>query len=283
MEDVKAPDFLTSSYFESILRKFIGDDCLKVHSVVVKPFGGVGDAFASTMYRVKVCATQTENGKIRRGSYIVKMLPTLQLARDKLGAGDYNVHEKEMDIFQNIFPRFSRFLKPIGEEKNVFPKAIAVDKVKETLILEDLADKKFIMADRKVGLDENHLKLALQKLAAFHAASMIFMEQKPKLFAKYDVGMFSEKTSAFHDFFLSNMDALTEEVSSWEGFESYSKKLKRLKKSLLSNAARVFDNKEGGMKVLIHGDLWVNNLMFQYDQQGKPTDAILVRFNWKKL
>lgn len=276
----KAPDFLTENYFESILRKFSGDESLKVYSIVVSQFGGTGDAFASTMYRVKICATQTKDEKIRRASYIVKMLPTLQLARDKLsGAGTYDVHEKEMDIFQNIFPRFSKILKFIGEEKNVFPKAIAVDRVRGVLLLEDLGDKKFIMADRKLGLDENHLKLALEKLAAFHASSMVLMKQNPKLFRKYDVGMFSRKTSAFHDFFCSNMDALTCEVSSWEGFETYAKKLESLKIKFLENACKVFDNKEGDLKVLIHGDLWLNNLMFQYDrsEKGKPLDTILVR------
>lgn len=272
----KAPDFLTENYFESILQKFSGDESLKVHSVTAGPFGGIGDAFASTMYRAKVCASQATHEKIRRGNYIVKMQPTLQLARDKLGAASYDVHEKEMSIFQNVFPRFSKILRSVEEEKNVFPKAIAVDRVRGVLVLEDLTDKKFIMADRKAGLDENHLKLALGKLAAFHAASMVLMEQKPKHFRKYDVGMFSRKTLAFNDFFCSNMDALTAEVSGWEGFETYAKKLERLKKNLLNNAYKVFDNKAGEMKVLIHGDLWLNNIMFQYER-GKPIDSILVR------
>lgn len=277
-QSIEAPSFLKEKYFEAILQQFNGDDSLKVHSISIGPCGAIGDAFASTMYRVKICATQAKHEKTRRGSYIVKMLPTLQLARDKLaGIGGYDVHEKEMDIFQNIFPRFSKILRSLAKDKNVFPKAIAVDRVRGVIVLEDLADKKFIMADRKVGLDENHLKLALEKLAALHAASMVLIEQKPKLFVKYDVGMFSRKTSAFHDFFCSNMDALTSEVSSWEGFETYAKKLERMKRNLLENSYKVFDNKEGELQVLIHGDLWLNNLMFQYDENGKPKDSILVR------
>ena len=29
--------------------------------------------------------------------------------------------------------------------------------------------------------------------------------------------------------------------------------------------------------MLFHGDLWTNNLMYTYDDQGNPTDVILVR------
>lgn len=270
------PDFLTSGYFESILRKHNRDDKLKVHSLQVGPCGAAGDAFASTMYRVEVTASQKHLPDLKHGSFIVKMLPTLQLARDKLGSGSYNVHEKEMEFFQNVFPELRRILETSNECKNIIPKAIAVDRVRGVLILEDLARKHFMMADRKVGLDLNHLKLALSKLAKFHAASMILMGENSEAFKSFDVGMFSRKTSAFHDFFNTNMDALTAEVSGWKGFEAYARKLEMLKENVLENSNKTFDNEAGELKVLVHGDLWLNNIMFTYDKLGSPNDAILV-------
>lgn len=270
------PDFMTSEYFEAILRKHNRDAKLKVHSLHVGPCGAAGDAFASTMYRVEVTASQKHLPDLKHGSFIVKMLPTLQLARDKLGSGSYNVHEKEMELFQNVFPEFRRILGTSNEYKNIFPKAIAVDRVRGVLILEDLAKKHFMMADRKVGFDLNHLKLALAKMAKFHAASMILMEENSKAFKSFDVGMFSRKTSAFHDFFNTNMDALTAEVSGWNGFEAYARKLEMLKENVLENSNKTFENEDGELKVLVHGDLWLNNIMFTYDKQGAPNDAILV-------
>lgn len=271
-----SPDFLTAEYFQRILQKYNRDADLQVHSVKVGPCGAAGDAFASTMYRVKVVASQNNLPGLKHRNCIVKMMPTLQLARDKLGSGNYNVHEKEMELYCDVFPDFKRILKSVNENKNIFPNAIAVDRARGVLILEDLLEKKFEMADRKVGLDLNHIKLGIAKLARFHAASMTLLEENPEAFRNFDVGMFSRKNSAFHDFFNTNMDALTTEVSSWEGFEVYGKKLENLKKNVLEYSFKAYENEAGEMKVLNHGDLWTNNFMFTYDKRGSPTDAIIV-------
>lgn len=273
--EVAAPSFLDSKYFEEILQKYYRDGAIKVLSIKIGYCGEPNDGFASTMYRVVVRVDQG-NKKVKRGNYIVKMMPTLQLAIDKLGGDGYNVQEKEMDIFQRIFPEFKKILREIGEDKNVFPSAVAVDRIRNVLVMEDLKDKKFVLADRKVGLDLNHIKLSLNKLARFHAASMVLMEKSPEIFDNYDVGMFSRKTSSFHDFFSSNMDALINEVSTWEGFEAYVEKLRKLKGNMYEACFKAFDNDPGDMKVLLHGDLWVNNMMFAYDQHGSLADAIIV-------
>lgn len=271
------PVFLTSFYFEGILQKYNSDEKLKVNSIKIGPCGGVGDAFASTMYRVEIYASQGDESKLKHGTFIVKMLPTLQLARDKLGSGNYNVHEKEMEIFQKVLPEFNKILKSAGDVRSVFPKAIAVDRVRGVLVLEDLAIKKFTMKDRKVGLDLKHIELALGSLARFHAGSMVIIEANPKVFRKFDVGMFSRKTSAFNTLFCGNMEALTAEVSSWNGFETYASKLEALKGNVLENSCKVFDDEHGEIKVLAHGDFWVNNVMFKYDKKGLPREAVIVK------
>lgn len=276
-EQFNFPGFLSSNYFEAILQKFNRDETLKVHSVKVEPCGAASDGFASTMYRVEVLATQKNEENIRHGNYVVKMMPTSQLAITKLGTGSYDVHEKEMEIFQNIFPEFTRILRSIGEDKNIFPKAIAVDRVRGVLVMEDLAVKKFLMSDRKIGLDLNHIKISLVKLARFHAASIILMENDPNIFESFDIGMFSRNSSAFNSYIATHLDALTSEVSTWNEFDSFASKLQAMKKNFIENTNKVFDNEPGDMQVLIHGDLWTNNLMFTYDKKGSLRDAIIVR------
>lgn len=277
-QEFVAPEFLTRGYIQNILQKFNRDTSIEVQEIQVRPFGGVGDAFASTMYRVAVQTKSQGEPLARHISLVVKMMPTLELAVDKLGSGSYDVHEKEMDMFQKVFPRLRKILKAVGEGENVFPKALAVDRIRGVLVLEDLAEKRFLMADRKVGLDLDHLKLGLIKLAQFHAASMVLLREEPSLSDRYDVGMLSRGTSAFHDFLGSNMDALIAEVSTWQGFKVFGAKLKELRSEVFEKANRVFDNEPGDLKALIHGDIWVNNLMFQYEKNGLPKDVILVSF-----
>lgn len=275
-EPVAVAKWLTTKYIQNILQKFLREPSAKVQSLKLEPCGKSGDAYASTMYRIEVkvqCAAENP----RTGSYIVKMLPTSELAREKLGTNSYNVQQKEMNIFQKVFPEFRKILKSINEDRNIFPNAIAVDLVRDVLILEDLAVKEYVMADRKFGLDLNHLHLAIKKLAKFHAASIICLDENPDLLKNYNVGMFSRETKAFHDFFGSNFDALAAEVSSWNGFQYYAKKLNKLKGRMYENAFKAFDNDEGDLKVLIHGDLWINNLMIKYNKKKIPTDVIIVR------
>ncbi|CAG9797850.1 unnamed protein product [Chironomus riparius] len=275
----RGPEWLSATYLENILQKFLKNSKLKVKNIVVKPFGSVGDAYASSMYSIDALI-KTDEETLRKGHYILKMMPLSELACEKLGKDCYNVQEKEMDIFQNIFPEFKTVLRTIEEDKNIFPKAIAVDRIRDALILENLSVKGFIMADRTFGLDMKHLKLALEKLARFHAASVCCMEKNPQIFKKYDVGMFSRKTSAFHDFFSSNMEVLIEEVSTWEGYEMYSEKLKKLRNFMYEKAFRCSDNDPGDLKVLVHSDLWSNNLMFKYDKHKSPIDAIILDFQF---
>ncbi|XP_070507079.1 uncharacterized protein [Chironomus tepperi] len=271
----RGPEWLSITYLENVLQKFLNNPKLKVKNLTVKPFGSVGDAYASSMYSIDALI-KTDDETLRKGHYILKMMPLSELACAKLGKDNYNVHEKEMDIFQKIFPEFKAVLRTIEEDKNIFPKAIAVDRIRDALILENLSVKGFVMADRTYGLDMKHLKLALEKLARFHAASMYCMDKNPQIFKNYDIGMFSRKTSAFHDFFSSNMDVLIEEVSTWEGYEMYSEKLNKLKNFMYEKAFRCSDNDPNDLKVLVHSDLWTNNLMFKYDKHKSPVDAIIV-------
>lgn len=273
---------LTTHYFEEILQKYNNDGNLRILSIKLwNLVESNGDAFASTMFRVEVFANQ--NHDLKHGTFIVKMLPASEIAREKLGSGNYDVHEKEMEVFQKILPQLREILRTNSEDENVFPKAIAVDRKRGIIVLEDLSLKKFVMADRKIGLDSNHIKLSLKKLAKFHAVSMVLIEEDPKALEKFDIGMFSRQTSAFNSFFCGNMNALTTEVSSWKGYEEYAKKLEAMKTNLLENACKVFDNEPGDIKSLIHGDFWTNNVMFKYDKKGEVDDAMIVRNNFRNL
>lgn len=270
------PLWLNKSYLENIMQKYRRDSSVKINSIKIKPCGGNGESFASVMFRVEIIFESLE-----KGSYIVKTLPANELAIEKLGIGSYDVQNKEMDIYKRILPELKKSLKSIKEDKHVFPKALAIDINNEVIVLEDLAVKNFVMPDRKKGLDLIHLKMGLDKLAKLHASSLVLAEKDKNIFEKFDVGMISRTTTAFHCFFLSNMDALVQEVSEWPGYEKYALKLDKMKETMLEKSMQIFDNNEGDLLVLCHGDLWTNNLMYTYDDEGNPTDVILVRKYFK--
>lgn len=275
------PQWLNESFIEDILRKFNEDANLKVRCLKIQQCGGKGDSYASMMYRV---GTYFSDGKqpnvVQFRSYIVKTLPELDIAIEKLGADNYNVQTKEMDMYQHILPEFKRLLQSINEDHEIFPNCLAVDKDLDVIVLEDLAEKAFVMADRTKGLDREHILMALRKMARMHAASAVMYLKSPKAISSFDTGFFTRKTDVFQVMFNSLCDGLVEEMKTWEGFEYYAEKLPSVRKSLVKNAQRAFDCDDGDFHVLTHGDLWTNNLMYRYDETGAPIDSVLLDFQF---
>lgn len=275
------PAWLNNVFIQNILQKFYGDEKLKVKYLKIKQCGGKGESYASMMFRIATYFCDGKNPSIiQQRTLIAKTLPELDLALEKLGADNYNVQYKEMEMYQKILPKFKSILESINEDADIFPSVIAVDKVLDVIVMEDLAEKRFVMADRLKGLDLNQTLMALRKLARMHAASVIVHQNDPTSFAHLDTGFFTRKTNAFHVMFESLCDAMIEEVSTWEGHEHYAKKLVKVRESLIANAQKAFDCDEGDFHVLTHGDLWTNNLMFKYDDAGCPTDAVLLDFQF---
>lgn len=277
----KIPVWLNNKFIQNILQKFCQKEDLKVKCLKIKQCGGNGDSYASLMFRIRtyLCDSTSPN-TVQVRTLIVKTLPELGLALDKLGADNYNVQNKEMEMYQKVLPAFKLALESIHENDDFYPAVLAVDKDLDVIVLEDLAEKHFVMADRIKGLDMDHTLLALRKLARMHAASAVVYKRDPSAFHHLDTGFFTRKTNAFHVMFETLCDAMIEEVCNWDGYEHYAKKLVNVRKSLIKNAQKAFDCDEGDFHVLTHGDLWTNNLMYKYDDAGRPTDAVLLDFQF---
>jgi hypothetical protein len=275
MAQIDYPEWLNASYFENILKTDLKNSSVKLNQIEVEPCGAGKDGFMSLMLRVKVKFTVSSSDD--SGCFIVKMSPANELAAGIIGAEGFDVQNKEMLFYEVVAPRIEKILKSIGEESNVIPKAVFIDREHDAIVFEDLKKLNFVMADRMVGLDENHVKLSLTKLAKFHAASLVIYQKHPKVFDSFDVGFFSRKVEGFNNSRLEMLDVVVEEISTWKGFEHYANKLKKLKENFIENGTKCFDIAEGDFCVLNHGDSWTNNVMFNYGDDKNVNNAIMVR------
>lgn len=269
-----SPSWLTVEYFQAILAKNLKNTSVKVLSIEFEPCGVTG-GFLSTLLRVQVKYFMHSVEVCE--SFVVKLETTQGAVLEKVGKVGYDVQNKEMKFFEEVGPLMKKTLRKIGEHANFIPKVLKVDHENHVLIFEDLKSKNFDMVDCMNGLNENETKLALSKLAKFHAASLVINQKHSNLLGSFDIGMFSRKRNEFNFAFSSIFEIAAEEIATWEGFEHYGEKLQQLKGSFIENTTKCFDIQPGDFCVLNHGDIWTNNVMFKFDENGNAEDSILVR------
>ncbi|XP_058447892.1 uncharacterized protein LOC131428186 [Malaya genurostris] len=275
----ETPEWLNAEYFEKVLQKVRDDTSLSVQQVEVKSAFPKGVNYASIIYRVRVVFRAKDQFNCTR-SYIVKAMPEEGLAKQKLG--EYNVHGKEMDIYQLVIPELKQLMRSIGDNSVLYPTTLTIDRTKNIMVFDDLSSKGYIMADRFAGLDLLHTKLTLKLMAKLHAGSLELTSMHPTIFKGYKTGMVTRETDAFYPLFYSNFDALTEEISTWDQeWHYYANKLRKLRPHFVEQGLKVYDHQsDDDLRVLSHSDLWVNNLLFKYDANGKPIDVVLLDFQF---
>lgn len=142
--------------------------------------------------------------------------------------------------------------------------------------MKDLSPKGYVMKNRLKGLDREHLFMLLKKLAQVHAASAVLYEKNDQIYKTLNFGLYNREIDVFYPYFYNFWDALCNAVSSWPGYESYAIKLKAMRSELIENGCKAYDKEDGDFHVFTHGDLWMNNIMFNYDSKGGLSNLVLV-------
>lgn len=143
------------------------------------------------------------------------------------------------------------------------------------LMFEQLSPKKYSKVDRKLGLDVEHLQVVLKNLAKLHAASaMLPMED----FSLHQHPNISEYFKIFHPLFISCVQSLVEALNNepFNEAESLARKLSSFESFMIDKSSEAFMLQADEFGVLCHGDLWMDNLIFEYDDNAQPTDAKMV-------
>lgn len=154
------------------------------------------------------------------------------------------------------------------------------------MVMDDLSADNFKIGDRIKGLDEDHIRVLLKKLAQFHASSMVVVKEKPELLIGSMTFSIFEKFEAqmelYNQVFRGSINNIAKKFKNKIGYEKISGKLEALYENFLEDMVKVCHNtKKDNLKVINHGDLWVNNFLFKHDAEGKPVDVSLVTWDKK--
>ena len=172
-------EVVSDDFFISIVENKlkITRDQFKLRLVLLLPAAGKNENYTSVIFRAKI-KIEHNDGRKESVQAIVKalleMIPEFK---------EFGVFPRERRMYEGVITSFQKIWEEVGVEVNFGPKSIKFETDPyEILVLDDLAEGNYIMADRKVGIDLTIAKMVLSKLAKFHAASAIRFETVSDLF-----------------------------------------------------------------------------------------------------
>ncbi|CAD7091875.1 unnamed protein product [Hermetia illucens] len=280
-ESPNKPSWLSERYVQDALRKYTKDSSLEIVKLEIVPASSKGDNYCGVMTRIRVKFTRDECKGIQSGSYILKS--TFEDEADTITVHvmeGYNVYNHELEMYGTIFPKLRSILENIDYREDLVPRTVTIDLDHKSIFFEDLTARGFQMADVKKGLNTEHVKIILIKLAKMHAASALLDQENPKICRKFDRGLFNKHYEGFAPFMTRNLEVCARMVRGWEGYEMYGDKLMNLVPKLTEYGQRATEPRKHHLNVLTHGDLWCNNTMFKYNDKGEPVDVILLDFQF---
>uniref|UniRef100_A0A1Y9IVH5 CHK domain-containing protein n=1 Tax=Anopheles minimus TaxID=112268 RepID=A0A1Y9IVH5_9DIPT len=278
------PAFLNASVLQRVLEENLSDKPVRIDTFNAQLATQPGDNYSSDVFTIVV---HYNGGKeIRLVAKVIVDEEIMKNFGERL-----STFVKEVNTFRQLLPAFSRIVSgsnaanPVQFGARCF---YANRDPLDTIVFEDLKALGFRMPDRtRGGLDLAHCELIMRKIGLFHAASMVYVKGETfdkQFFAeRYSHGMArpgdNEQNNPALAMFSKGLDKFLEVSHAWPELKrTIWLKLQALKptynRRLLKSLSPEGPDEEVTFRVLNHGDLWSNNMMFRYDD---PADDASVR------
>lgn len=268
-----APTWITCTYLENMLRDALKDDSIRVHDFRIGPGSSVGDNFMCQIFRI-VCDCTVGNEKTQK-SIILKSVPKTDLA-DEMKKG-FNLYETENKMMSETLPLLHEASG--AKTEPFFPRLYKLDVEKDAIFMEDLKPEGYVLADKKKSLDLDDVLLVVKALAKLHASSYLLFRKRPDHKSKYLDYLFKKENRENMDMMkkmvAGHMTYLEKYLHLWPVGEEDRRIFRKL--DLFDIILKSYERKESGFNALIHGDCWINNMMFKYEN-GKPVSVKLIDF-----
>ncbi|KAH8417045.1 hypothetical protein KR222_001857, partial [Zaprionus bogoriensis] len=270
----QVPCWLNQQMFIEFLERDF-KDFLAVNKFQVKEPCAKGENFTTLVLRVKINVSLNE-GCQAETSYIVKLLPTTFSTRNMISS--WKVFDKEKLSYGCYVPEFEQMYRNVNKAITFGAKYYEASSppTKELIILEDLGIHGFKNANRQEGLDMKHSHAVLEKLAQFHAASAVRYEVKGAYPDIYDRNLCSEEDK-FQEFRDNQARSLIQALPLYEA-SHLENALTKLFSELKNKLPELTKYDPAEFNALIHGDCWLNNLLFKFNDQGEIDDMLFVDF-----
>ncbi|XP_075228396.1 uncharacterized protein LOC142328471 [Lycorma delicatula] len=269
--ETEIPSWLTKDYIKTALENtkrtsnIISLENMKINMPITK-----GDNYVCTVYRV------IAEYKAKNENDLLKITLIIKAPHEGGIFSEFGLYEKEVLVYNELLPKFKLLFCDKWEDLT----AESFYSMKDNaIILEDLKNKGYVMAERMKQLNLEESKVALSSLAKFHAASVKLYEIEPNVIKKVAKELlFNEEIKeTMFPFIKIAFKSAVEALENQPELRKYIQKINHYGENVWNVLAELIKPKEGDFNVLNHGDFWTNNMMLKY-VNNEPVNAILIDF-----
>ncbi|XP_028155486.2 uncharacterized protein LOC114349347 isoform X4 [Diabrotica virgifera virgifera] len=267
---------------ESYIRKALKADSYKDFSIELQGKNKKTEGYASDMVFAKIRLADSDQ-KLQEHHLAIKFSKASM---------------RKFEVFRNIYKNELLFYKDIIElfndhqiKQKVSQPFIAVPKCHATLsddnvdiiLLENLYQQGYMLHDRQLGMNMNHLKLLMKSFAKLHALSLSLKEHRNESFLKILENEFITKKNAntdISDFFNSSVAKVSKvlkEAKRLDLFTKFDQLMEKGASEIISNIV----NEKPEQSVIVHCDCHNNNFMFKYKDNNKENPHDIAIIDWQ--
>lgn len=251
---------------ESVKLALATEENLTNSEIVLGEESKKGDGVIAVINRFIFAGTDSKNN-IRSRHLILKTAPVHEIYRTS--SPIHEMYENEIYAYETVLPTLRKINEEFGLKFVNYPICYRtnLEENREYLVLEDLNTRDFKLWDKRKTMDDDHLHLVLENLAKFHAASICIKKKRLDVWEK----LTADLNGAWKTFFgrTEFCDAIIDMAKTldflFEDKEDVLERFKMFRDTEMKEFLRDFCNRIDSDSVIVHGDLWSNNILFRYE------------------
>ncbi|XP_050351256.1 uncharacterized protein LOC126774008 [Nymphalis io] len=274
-------DFITDEVIKKVIENSVNEDVILKNYIVFKASDKML-GFLADYWKLQIQVITSDN-TIKSLCFFIKAVSKSNSAKADM-VNEMKLFEKEINFYTLIKSKLNT-----PDINTWSPKLIL--SLKDAMIFEDLNSLQYKTLNKFRTFDREHTLLALEALARFHAASIIYEEKRCLLLGKpYNINDDHENylnKGGYQEsdpWFIQCMNGALEAVKYFSKYSKDKKVLNLIEKrwnDVWKTALRLSDYSLKYRNVICHRDLWNNNILFRYLKKGVktvPDDCLLVDF-----
>ncbi|XP_063932724.1 uncharacterized protein LOC135144619 isoform X4 [Zophobas morio] len=196
---------------------------------------------------------------------------------------------RESYLYHHVFPLFKQFQVSKGIENpfDSVPKCYGIykDEFRYVIVLENLKKLGYDLWPKAKPLTREVIDIVIKDYAKLHATSVALEEQHPEKFQKLLEGCSEDlvkqiiETAGFADMFEDAVEEVYELLTDAVKNDILNQwlKLKDKVRFILGEMTFGVDD----LKVINHGDSWVNNFLYKFENEEKTTVSRVAILDWQ--